>query len=115
MIGRRVGMALALAGLARGARAQEAWKPNRPISVSVPFAASGGADVFIRMMSDPLAEALGQPLVIENRPGGGATIGTDFVAKSPADGHTLLVISSAQTTNETLMPNRPYVLMRDFA
>lgn len=97
---------------ARAARAQPAF-PSRPIRVIVPFAASGGADTFIRLMSDQLSEALGQPLVIENRPGGGATIGTDFVAKAPPDGHTLLVISSAQATNETLMPNRPYVLMRD--
>jgi tripartite-type tricarboxylate transporter receptor subunit TctC len=117
MIGRRGGITLALAALAAlagQARAQAGY-PNRPIRVIVPFAASGGADVFIRMMQDQLADALGQPIIIENRPGGGATIGTDFVAKSPPDGHTLLVISSAQATNETLMPNRPYVLMRDFA
>ncbi len=107
--------ALILAGLAAPLplRAQTGF-PSRPIRVIVPFAASGGADVFIRMMQDQLSEALGQPLVIENRPGGGATIGTDFVAKSAPDGHTLVVISSAQATNETLMPNRPYVLMRDF-
>ena len=102
------------AGLAlpRALRAQDGF-PNRPIRVIVPFAASGGADVYIRMMSEQLGQALGQPIVIENRPGAGATIGTDFVAKSPPDGHTLLVISSAQATNETLLPNRPYVLMRD--
>ena len=114
MIGRRGGIALALSGLVGQAGAQAPWKPSRPVRVIVPFAASGGADVFIRMMSESLAEALGQPIIIENRPGGGATIGTDFVAKSPPDGHTLLIISSAQATNETLMPNRPYVLMRDF-
>ncbi len=107
--------ALILASLAAPLplRAQTSF-PTRPIRVVVPFAASGGADVFIRMLQDQLSEALGQPLVIENRPGGGATIGTDFVAKSAPDGHTLVVISSAQATNETLMPNRPYVLMRDF-
>lgn len=116
MIGRRGGITLAIAGalVAPALRAQGAW-PSRPVRVIVPFAASGGADVFIRMMQDQLSEALGQPIIIENRPGGGATIGTDFVAKSPPDGHTLVVISSAQATNETLMPNRPYVLMRDFA
>ncbi|MBY0329184.1 MAG: tripartite tricarboxylate transporter substrate binding protein [Acetobacteraceae bacterium] len=92
----------------------QAGYPSRPMRIIIPFAASGGADTFIRLMSDALGEALGQPIVIENRPGAGATIGTDFVAKSPPDGHTLLVISTAQTTNETLLPNRPYVLMRDF-
>ena len=122
MIGRRNGLAAAaaaaLAGLAPGrrARAQAAapW-PGRPVRVVVPFAASGGADTFVRLLTEPLSEALGQPLVVENRPGGGATIGADFVAKSPPDGHTLLVISTAHATNETLLPNRPYVLMRDFA
>jgi tripartite-type tricarboxylate transporter receptor subunit TctC len=120
MTGTRRSLLLAAAlgggGLAAPAplRAQGGF-PNRPIRVIVPFAASGGADVYIRMMSDQLGEALGQPIVIENRPGAGATIGTDFVAKSAPDGHTLLVISSAQATNETLLPNRPYVLMRDLA
>lgn len=119
MIGRRRGLlgAAAMAGGALAApplRAQAAW-PDRPIRVIIPFAASGGADTFIRLMTDQLAAAFGQPFVIENRPGAGATIGTDLVAKSPPDGHTLLVISTAQTTNETLLPNRPYVLMRDFA
>jgi tripartite-type tricarboxylate transporter receptor subunit TctC len=117
MIGRRGGLAAAAAlvglGLGRRARAQPAW-PNRPVRVVVPFAASGGADTFVRLLTEPLSEALGQPLVVENRPGGGATIGADFVAKSPPDGHTLLVISTAHTTNETLLPSRPYVLMRDF-
>jgi tripartite-type tricarboxylate transporter receptor subunit TctC len=117
MIGRRHMLAGGAAAMTLAAprRTPAQGFPSRPIRVIVPFAASGGADTFIRLMSDQLAEALGQPLVIENRPGGGATIGTDFVAKSPPDGHTLLVISTAQTTNETLMPNRPYVLMRDLA
>jgi tripartite-type tricarboxylate transporter receptor subunit TctC len=89
--------------------------PNRPVRLIVPFAASGGADTYLRLMTEALAEALGQPVVVENRPGAGATIGADFVAKSPPDGHTLLVAATAHTTNETLLPNRPYVLMRDFA
>jgi tripartite-type tricarboxylate transporter receptor subunit TctC len=107
-----MGAAAALV-LPRAARATAF--PARPVRIIVPFAAAGGADTFLRLMTDQLAEALGQPIIIENRPGAGATIGTDLVAKSPPDGHTLVVLSTAQTTNETLMPNRPYVLMRDLA
>ncbi|MBX9698301.1 MAG: tripartite tricarboxylate transporter substrate binding protein [Acetobacteraceae bacterium] len=107
-------LAAAALGAPAPLRAQGGF-PSRPVRVIIPFAAAGGADTFIRLISDQLGEGLGQPLIIENRPGAGATIGTDFVAKSPPDGHTILVISTAQTTNETLMPNRPYVLMRDLA
>lgn len=114
MIPTRRGLLLAATLAAPAGLRAQAGYPSRPVRVIIPFAASGGADTFIRLMSDALAEALGQPIVIENRPGAGATIGTDFVAKSPPDGHALLVISTAQTTNETLLPNRPYVLMRDF-
>ncbi len=119
MITRRGSLA-ALAGLAAAgkaapaARAQAAW-PNRPVRIVIPFAASGGADTFTRLITEPLAAAFGQPFVGENRPGGGGVIGTDAVAKSPPDGHTLLMLTVTLTANETLMPNRPYVLMRDFA
>jgi tripartite-type tricarboxylate transporter receptor subunit TctC len=66
-------------------------------------------------LQEPLSAALGQPVVVENRPGAGAVIGTDVVAKAAADGHTLLLMSNTHTANETLLPNRPYQLMRDFA
>ena len=62
-----------------------------------------------------LSAALGVPVVVENRPGGGAVIGTDVVAKAAPDGHTLLMMSNTHTANETLLPNRPYVLLRDLA
>jgi tripartite-type tricarboxylate transporter receptor subunit TctC len=115
MIGRRTTFALgALAtGLgARGALAQ-AW-PSRPIRIVVPFGLGGSADVAGRFLAGPLSEALGQSVVIENRPGAGGTIGADAVVKSN-DGHTLLLMSNTHTANETLLPNRPYVLMRDLA
>ena len=102
--------ALLLAGRARA----QAW-PQRPVRIIVPFGLGGSADVAARFLAEPLQQAFGQPFVIENRPGAGATIGTDAVAKSPPDGHTLLLMSNTHTANETLLPNRPYVLMRDLA
>lgn len=97
--------------LAGGATAQ-AW-PQRPVRIIVPFGLGGSADVAARFLAEPLQQALGQPFIIENRPGAGATIGTEQVAKSAPDGHTLLLMSNTHTANETLLPNRPYVLMRD--
>jgi tripartite-type tricarboxylate transporter receptor subunit TctC len=105
------GGAAALA--ARGAAAQT-W-PARPIRIVVPFGLGGSADVAARFLAEPLSVALGVPFVVENRPGGGAVIGTDLVAKAAPDGHTLLMMSNTHTANETLIPNRPYVLLRDLA
>ena len=106
------GLALAAPAL-RSACAQAAW-PERPVRLIIPFAASGGADTFTRLLTEPLGQAFGQPFVVENRPGGGGVIGTDAVARS-TDGHTLMMLTVTHTANETLMPNRPYMLMRDFA
>ncbi|MCO6417257.1 tripartite tricarboxylate transporter substrate binding protein [Siccirubricoccus sp. KC 17139] len=91
-----------------------AW-PSRPIRIIVPFGLGGSADVAARFLAEPLSQALGQPVVVENWPGGGAVIGTDTVAKAPPDGHTLLLMSNTHTANETLIPARPYVLLRDLA
>jgi tripartite-type tricarboxylate transporter receptor subunit TctC len=88
--------------------------PNRAVKIVVPFAAGGPADIYARFLGQRLQDALGQPFVIEDRPGGGSVIGTDSVAKSAPDGYTLLLMSNAQTVNESLMPNKPYALMRDF-
>ena len=114
MIGRRAALALgtlATAAIARGASAQ-AW-PSRPIRIIVPFGLGGSADVAGRFLAEQLAQSLGQPVVIENRPGAGGTIGADAVARATPDGYTLLLMSNTHTANETLLPNRPYVLMRD--
>ncbi|MDM0050756.1 tripartite tricarboxylate transporter substrate binding protein [Variovorax sp. J22R115] len=88
--------------------------PSRPVRVVVPFAAGGPADVYARFLATRLQEALGQGFVVDNRPGAGSVIGTDAVAKSPADGYTLLLMSNAHTVNESLIPNKPFQLMRDF-
>ena len=88
--------------------------PNRTIRMIVPFGAGGPTDVFTRAIGEELRKALGQPIVMENRPGAGTIIGTTEVARAAPDGYTLLMISATQTTVETLNPNKPYRLMRDF-
>ena len=80
----------------------------------MPFAASGPADNYARFMAQRLQEALGQNFVVDNRPGAGSIIGTDAVAKSAPDGYTLLMMSNTQTVNESLIPVRPFNLLKDF-
>jgi len=98
--------------LAAPARAQD--YPNKPVRIIVPFAPGGSADVFGRYVAQRLQDSLGQSIVIDNRPGGGSVIGTDAVAKAAPDGYTLLLMSNTHTVNESLIPNKPFVLMRDF-
>ena len=88
--------------------------PSRPVKIIVPFAAGGPADVYARFLAQRLGDAMGQPFVIEDRPGGGSVVGTEVVAKSAPDGYTLLLMSNTHTVNESLMPNKPFALMRDF-
>ncbi|WP_341907793.1 tripartite tricarboxylate transporter substrate binding protein [Polaromonas sp. YR568] len=88
--------------------------PNKSVRIIVPFAAGGPADVYARFIAQRLQDSLGQSFVVDNRPGAGSVIGTDAAAKSPADGYTLLLMSNAHTVNETLIPNKPFQLMRDF-
>jgi tripartite-type tricarboxylate transporter receptor subunit TctC len=87
--------------------------PTRPIRIVVPFGAGGPADVAARVLGNAMQENFKQPFVIENRPGAGAVIGTQEVAKSSPDGYTLLMMSNTQTANESLVPQRKYELMRD--
>lgn len=88
--------------------------PSRAVKIVVPFAAGGPADNYARFMAQRLQEALGQTFVVDNKPGAGSVIGTDLAAKAPSDGYTLLLMSNAHTVNETLIPNKPFALMRDF-
>jgi tripartite-type tricarboxylate transporter receptor subunit TctC len=101
----------ALTTLCNAAVAQD--YPTRPVRIIVPFASGGSGDIFARVVGQHLSDAFKQPFVIENRPGAGSIIGTDAAAKSPPDGYTLLLISSAHATNESLVPNKPFALMRD--
>jgi tripartite-type tricarboxylate transporter receptor subunit TctC len=88
--------------------------PSRPVHIIVPFGAGGPADVYCRILAQYLSEALKQSFVVEDRPGAGSIIGTDAVAKSAPDGYTLIAMSNTHTTNESLIPSKPFQLMRDF-
>src|SRR5580692_6074959 len=100
-----------LPGLATVARADD--YPSRPVKVIVPFGAGGPTDVYTRDIAAELQQVLHQAFVMENRPGAGTTIGTEFVANATPDGYTLLMVSGTQTVNETLYQNKAYSLMRD--
>ncbi len=88
--------------------------PNKPVKIIVPFAAGGPADNYARFIAQRLQDELKQSFIVEDKPGAGSIIGTDFAAKAPADGYTLLMMSNTQTVNESLVPNKPFQLMRDF-
>lgn len=88
--------------------------PSRTVRIVVPFAAGGPADIYARFIAQRLQELLGQSFMVDNRPGAGSIIGTDVVAKSQPDGYTLLLMSNTHTVNESLYPNKSFLLMRDF-
>ena len=104
-------MTLVLAPAAH--RAKAADYPDRPVKIIAPFGAGGPTDVFTRIVAQELQKSLGQPFVVENRPGAGTTIGTEYVVKSAPDGYTLLMVSGTQTVNETLYTQKAYHLMSD--
>ncbi len=104
---------LALALAASGAAAQS--YPAHPVRIIVPFAAGGPADIYARFVGQRLQESLGQSFIVEDRPGGGSVVGTEAVAQAAPDGYTLLMMSNTHTVNESLLPNKPYKLLRDFA
>jgi tripartite-type tricarboxylate transporter receptor subunit TctC len=106
--------AMLAAAILACASAQAQTYPAKPIRAVVPFGAGGPADIYARYLGQQLQGSLGQPFVIENRPGAGSIIGTDIVAKAPADGYTLLIMSNTHTVNESLVPKKPFALMKDF-
>ena len=99
--------------LASGAAWSQSY-PNRTVKIVVPFAAGGPADNYARAVAQRLQETMKQTFIVDNKPGAGSVIGTDAVAKSPADGYTLLLMSNTHTVNESLIPNKPYQLTKDF-
>jgi len=89
--------------------------PTRPVRVIVPVAAGGGADIVARLIGQWLSERLGQQFIVEDRPGGGTNIGTEMVARAPADGYTLLLVNLTHAINATLYEKLNYNFVRDIA
>jgi len=110
---RSVLLGAAAAGLAAPALAQQF--PSKPVRIVVPYTAGGGADTTARLIGPKLQEALGQTVVIDNKPGAGGTIGDDAVAKAAPDGHTLLIGAFAHAVNPSLMAKMPFRTPDDFA
>lgn len=99
--------------LAAPAWAQGGW-PSQPIKLVVPFTAGSGTDVVARTLADQLVKALGQPVITENKPGAGGTLGAAQVASASADGYTILIHSAAHVANASLYPKLKYDTLRDF-
>ena len=111
---RFAGLAASLAILAGSVAPSLAqWAPTQPIRVIVPYAAGGTSDIVVRTMSEPIAQRLGQPLLIENRGGGATQIGTNAVAKAAPDGHTILLVANTFMINPSLFKSLPYDSLKD--
>ena len=104
---------LAIIGFAAPVAAQANY-PDRPVKLIVPFGPGGFTDVVARILGQKLSVAMGQQFVIENKPGAGSTIGTDFVAKAPADGYTLVMVSTAHVLGPWVYKKVPYDALKDF-
>jgi tripartite-type tricarboxylate transporter receptor subunit TctC len=89
--------------------------PKRPIRLVVPFSAGGGSDLVARVLAQKYFEAMGQQVIVDNRPGGGGTIGVDIVAHAPADGYTLVFTTATLAVNVSLRPKAPFNVLRDLA
>jgi tripartite-type tricarboxylate transporter receptor subunit TctC len=115
---RRSFLHLAVGAAALPAVSRMAWAqayPTRPVRIIVGFAAGNGPDILARLLGPWLSERLGEPFVIENRPGAGTNTGTETVVKSPPDGYTLLMVTPANTINATLYDNLNFNFIRDIA
>src|SRR3954451_5901982 len=106
-------IALALLLACHGAAAQP--YPSRPIKIVVPATTGGAIDLIARSLAEKMSVPLGQPVIVENKPGAANNLGTDFVAKSPPDGYTLVIVASSHATNKWLYKNLPYDPVKDFA
>ena len=113
--GRRMVQAMALTFAVTGGSAMAQPWPSKPISLVVPFPAGGTTDVLARALAQPLSQALGQPVIVENKPGAGATIGANTVAKASPDGHTLLVGAVHHTIASSVYKKLAYDFAKDFA
>jgi tripartite-type tricarboxylate transporter receptor subunit TctC len=106
-----VALTLALSG---GSALAQTW-PTKPITLIVPFPPGGTTDVLARALAEKLSQSLGQPVIVESKPGAGATLGADYVAKSKADGYTLLVGAVHHTIATSVYKKLPYDFQKDFA
>jgi len=95
--------------------AQPQGFPSKPVRIIAPFPPGAGTDTLARTLSGPLSRALGQSIVVENRPGGGTVVGTEVASRAPADGHTLLIIANSFTINPAVRAKLPYDTQKDFA
>ncbi|MFM8257693.1 MAG: Bug family tripartite tricarboxylate transporter substrate binding protein [Polynucleobacter sp.] len=113
---RKVILAISLIGLIISFNSQAQSYPNQPIRLVIPFAAGGPSDVLARGFSQKLGESLGQPIIIDNKPGAGTNLAAEFVAKSKADGYTIfLMMVGTQAINETLYKKLSYNTIKDFS
>ena len=108
-------VAIAVTGLGGGAKAHADGYPVKPVQLVVPFPPGGAMDAIARTLGEKAGRTLGQPFVIENRPGAGGNIGADFVAKQPGDGYTLMITSIGMATNKPLYRKLSYDPIKDFA
>ncbi len=111
---KRILTVLAATAIAGSAFAQSAW-PTKPIRMIVPFTAGSVTDIVARTVGDVMSRNLGQPVIIDNRPGAGGTIGAALVAKSEPDGYTVLIHSSGHVLNPAIYPNLPYDTVKDLS
>src|SRR5438046_2117791 len=104
---------LALVTVLSGHAAAQTW-PARPIKIVVPATTGGAIDLIARSLAEKMSGSIGQPVIVENKPGAANNLGTDFVAKSPPDGYTLVIVASSHATNKWLYKNLPYDPVKDF-
>src|ERR1700737_2676796 len=111
-----MGACLGLLAIMASASAQEdlSKSPRGAIHIIVGFAAGGGNDIIARVFGQKLSESFGQPVIVDNKPGGGAIVATEFVAKSPPDGYTLLMSASGISINPAVYARLPYDAIKDF-
>jgi tripartite-type tricarboxylate transporter receptor subunit TctC len=114
LLGRR-GLLAAAAAAAAPALAQEAAYPNRVVRIVVPYPPGGSAEIPARVLAEAITAPMGQPIIVENKPGAGATIATAYVASQPADGYTLLLASTSHTITPSLYPHLPYDAVNSFS
>ena len=110
----QLGVALAFIAFCAGEGLAQTY-PSKPIRLVNPFPAGGPVETLARVFTQRLTETMGQPFVIDNRPGASGTLGSDLVAKAPRDGYTMLVFSSGHTMNPSTQRSLPYDTVKDFA